>query len=156
MVHRPNLAHAAIAAMMLHVAVPGMAQDNAWPADPPPPPAPVAVRPAPRPPAPSPTPPVRGPRISPHNVTELSARILETYPVRAKREGREGLVSVTVTVTPEGRVDACKVTQSSGHVDLDQAACAGMQCYARFNPALGSDGRPTAASYSTRITYRLP
>jgi len=86
----------------------------------------------------------------------LVSRILETYPVRAKREGREGVVGVTVTVTPDGRVDACTVTQSSGHVDLDQAACAGMQRFASFKSALDRQGKPTSGEFSTRITYRLP
>jgi protein TonB len=58
-------------------------------------------------------------------------------------------------VTPEGRAANCQVTGSSGSSILDQAACAGMERYARFNPALDAAGNPTTGSYSTRITYRL-
>jgi protein TonB len=123
-----------------------------------PPPAPVArIVPPPAPPAPPPAPPppsqARG--VSTRNEASWARRIQENYPSRAQREGTEGTVGVRVTVTPDGRATGCSVTSSSGSDVLDQAACDGMERYARFNPALNAAGDPISGSYSTRVTYRL-
>jgi protein TonB len=67
----------------------------------------------------------------------------------------EGTVGVRVTVTADGRASGCSVTASSGSSILDEAACAGMERYARFDPALDAAGNPTTDTYSTRITYTL-
>ncbi len=114
-----------------------------------PPPAPVA------PPAPPPPPPSQARGASTRGEARWARRIQENYPSRALREEVEGTVGVRVTVTPEGRATNCSVTGSSGSSVLDQAACRGMERYARFNPALNDAGNPTTGSYSTRITYRL-
>jgi protein TonB len=58
-------------------------------------------------------------------------------------------------VGPDGRVSACSVSASSGSSILDEAACQGMQRYARFEPALNDAGNPVSASWATRITYQL-
>ena len=60
-----------------------------------------------------------------------------------------------VTVGADGRVADCSVTASSGSSVLDEAACTGMQRYARFDPALNAGGNPISGQWSTRITYRL-
>jgi periplasmic protein TonB len=123
-----------------------------------PPPAPPALRippPAPvAPPAPPPAPSkARGAKTK--NERSWASRIQENYPARALREEVEGTVGVRVTVTAEGRATGCSVTASSGSSILDQAACAGMERYARFDPALDAAGNPTSGSYATRITYKL-
>ena len=117
-----------------------------------PPPAPPAlIVPPPAPPAPPSL--ARG--ATTRNERRWAARIQENYPSRALREEIEGTVGVRVSVSPDGRVATCAVTASSGSRILDDAACKGMQRYARFNPALDAAGNPTTGNYSTRITYRL-
>ena len=123
-----------------------------------PPPAPPArVIPPPAPAGPPPAPPApsqaRGARTK--NERSWAARIQENYPARALREEIEGTVGLRVSVTPDGRATGCSVTASSGSDILDAAACAGMERYARFDPALDNAGNPTTGSYSTRITYKL-
>ena len=123
-----------------------------------PPPSPPALTiPPPAPAGPPPAPPApakaRGARTK--NERSWAARIQENYPARALREEIEGTVGVRVTVTADGRATGCSVTASSGSDILDAAACAGMERYARFDPALDDAGNPTTGSYSTRITYRL-
>lgn len=123
-----------------------------------PPPSPPAVRiPPPAPVGPPPSPPApsqaRGARTK--NERSWASRIQENYPARALREEIEGTVGVRVSVTPDGRATGCSVTASSGSDVLDAAACAGMERYARFEPALDNAGNPTTGSYSTRITYKL-
>lgn len=124
-----------------------------------PPPAPPALRiPPPAPvaaPAPPPAPPSQARGATTRNERRWAGQIQENYPSRALREEVEGTVGVRVTVTPDGRATGCSVTASSGSSVLDEAACRGMERYARFNPALDAAGNPTTGSYATRITYRL-
>lgn len=119
----------------------------------PPPPAPVIPIAAP-PPAPPP-PPSQARGVRPDGQARWASRIQQNYPSRAVRDGTEGTVGVSVTVGADGRVSACSVTSSSGSSILDQAACNGMERYARFDPALNDAGNPISASWSTRIVYRL-
>ena len=117
-----------------------------------PPPAPPAlVVPPPAPPAP----PSRARGATPDNQRRWAARIQENYPSRALREEIQGTVGVSVVVGSDGRVASCTVSRSSGSSILDEAACQGMQRYARFNPALDDAGNPTNGRYSTTITYQL-
>lgn len=125
----------------------------------PPPPAPVIpiARPAPPPAPPPPAPPApsqaRG--ATPDNQGSWARRIQENYPARAIRDEIEGRVGVRVTIGANGRVTACSVTSSSGSSVLDDAACEGMQRYARYNPALDDAGNPTTGSASTTVVYQL-
>jgi periplasmic protein TonB len=120
----------------------------------PPPPAPV-IRIAPPVAAPPPPAPSQARGLRPKNQSSWAGRIQSNYPARALREGTEGTVGVSVTVGADGRVSACSVTSSSGSSALDEAACQGMQRYARYDPALNDAGQPISASTSTRIVYKL-
>jgi len=117
----------------------------------PPPSPPALVVPPPAPPAA----PSQARGATTKGERSWAARIQENYPARALREEIEGTVGVRVSVTPDGRVGSCQVTGSSGSPILDDAACKGMERYARFNPALDASGDPTTGSYSTRVTYKL-
>lgn len=124
-----------------------------------PPPAPPArIIPPAAPPAPPPAPPPppsRARAASPDNQASWARRIQENYPARAIRDETEGRVGVRVSIGTNGRVSACTVTSSSGSRILDDAACEGMQRYARYNPALDDAGNPTEGSASTTIVYQL-
>lgn len=121
-----------------------------------PPPSPPALRiPPPAPVAPPPPPPSLARGASTRNEGRWARRIQENYPTSALRREVEGTVGVSVTVSTDGRATNCRVTASSGSSILDDAACRGMERYARFNPALNAAGNPTTGSYATRITYRL-
>jgi protein TonB len=117
-----------------------------------PPAAPPAPPPAPPPPPP---PPSQARAASPDGQSRWAARIQENYPSRAIRDEVEGRVGVNVSIGANGRVASCSVSSSSGSSILDQAACDGMERYARFNPALDDAGNPTTGSYSTTIVYQL-
>lgn len=122
----------------------------------PPPPPPVVIQTAAPPPPPPPPPaPSKARGASPKRMGSWAGRIQANYPTRAAREGREGRVGVRVTIDAEGRVSSCSVSSSSGSPDLDEAACEGMERYARFDPALNDAGNPTSGSYSTAIVYKL-
>lgn len=80
----------------------------------------------------------------------------EDYPSAALRDGREGSTGVELAVGIDGRVHGCKITQSSGHADLDAATCAALQKRATFRPSTDSAGRSVAGAWSTRIRWALP
>lgn len=123
----------------------------------PPPSPPARVVPPPAPPAPpaAPPPPSRARAAQRDGQNRWAARIQSNYPRRAVQREIEGNVGVAVTVGADGRVTACSVTSSSGSEDLDQAACEGMQRYARYEPALDDAGNPTTGRDSMTIVYRL-
>ena len=114
-----------------------------------PPPAPIAPPPAP-PPAPSQA---RG--VARDGFGRWAARIQEAYPSTAVRREIEGNVGVAVTIGTDGKVTGCRVTASSGQSILDEAACDGMQRYARYKPALNAAGTAIAGSDSLTIVYKL-
>lgn len=122
----------------------------------PPPAPPRLVIPPPAPPAPPPPPAVdRTSGATPRGQSGWARRIQSNYPRRAEREGTEGSVGVTVTISPDGRVSSCSVSRSSGSSDLDAAACDGMTRYARYNPATNAAGDPVQDTVSTTIVYQL-
>ena len=124
-----------------------------------PPPAPPArLVPPPAAPAPPPAPPPAPSQASPvqrDNFSRWAARIQEAYPARAIRQELEGNVGVSVVVGADGRVTGCTVTASSGESILDEAACEGMQRYARYTPAKNDAGQPTTGRDTLTIVYRL-
>lgn len=121
---------------------------------PPAPPALIVPPPAPAAPPPAPPPPSQARPARPDGQARWQRRIIENYPSRALRREIEGTVGVAVTVSADGRVASCRVTRSADPI-LDEAACADMTRYARFEPALNDAGNPTTGSWSTNIVYQI-
>lgn len=136
------------------------------------PPPPINIAPAPppiqtQPTIPPPAPPVlvvppppappslaRGP--SPRNLNRWAGRIQGDYPSRALRAEEQGVVRMRIGIDANGRVSSCTVTGSSGSSTLDEAACRGMQRYARYNPALNAAGNEVSSTTTQSIRYVLP
>jgi periplasmic protein TonB len=119
---------------------------------PPAPPPPVFV---PAPPA-APPPPRFSPKGAVPKGNPGNWATTNDYPSRALREEREGTTGFRVTVGPDGRVTDCSITSSSGHSDLDEAACANIRRRARFAPATDGEGQPTSGSYANRVRWVIP
>ncbi len=81
---------------------------------------------------------------------------IEDYPDSAQRERSEGTASFRISVGKDGRVENCIITKSSGHKDLDTATCNNVLRRAKFAPALDANGNPVAATYESRVTWKLP
>ncbi|MBU2285156.1 MAG: energy transducer TonB, partial [Gammaproteobacteria bacterium] len=92
----------------------------------------------------------------PRDINIWAGRIQMDYPSSALRTEASGRVAFTTTVAANGRVSDCRVTESSGHADLDEAACRGMRLYARFDPAIDDDGNPIEGEWSSAVRYTLP
>ena len=138
------------------VVPPPLVQTNA----PPPPvfiqtvstPPPVYVPPAPAPVITPPAPPavaVRGtPRGSPQSwVTN------DDYPPSAQRDGVEGTTGFAISVGPDGKVQSCSVTSSSGSSILDDTVCRLLTRRARFNAAKDAGGNPVEFTYASRFKW---
>ncbi len=84
--------------------------------------------------------------------TALSG-ITPRYPFHARAEGQEGLVTVRVWVSGEGRVESAEVVRSSRFSALDEAALGAVR-KARFAPA-ERGGRRVAGEIDLTFEFRL-
>ena len=78
------------------------------------------------------------------------------YPSAARGTGAHGLVRVTLTVDPTGRVILCSIRQSSGSPILDEATCNIFRRRARYVPPMNSTGQPVAGNIDQQIVWTLP
>jgi len=109
------------------------------------PPAPVTPAKAERPPPPPPKGPSRPPRVL--NWTD------PPYPEQARQQGVEATVVLRLTVGGDGTPRDVRVSKSSGHAALDDAAITHVR-RARFTPAL-KDGEPVSMTMTFRVRFRL-
>lgn len=78
------------------------------------------------------------------------------YPAAALSRGEAGIVTMRLTVSAQGVVTACAVTQSSGSNALDSASCNLAIQRFRFTPARDTNGRNVAGTSTRRISWNLP
>lgn len=119
-------------------------------------PEPVADRPQPvATPAPAPVP-VPAPVKETAAVSGLASlgNPPPVYPQLALRRLWEGKVELLIAVTEEGRAASVKVTRSSGHAVLDDAAVETVRTW-KFMPAKRGD-TPVAGSATQVIDFKLP
>ncbi len=77
------------------------------------------------------------------------------YPKSAAAEKRSGETKVRLTVGENGRATNCVVTRSSGHLDLDEQACASLKQRARFRPATDSSAEPIVATFDHTVVWEM-
>lgn len=80
----------------------------------------------------------------------------EDYPSNAVRNEEQGTTRFQLVVGPDGRVKDCSVTSSSGSSALDSTTCRLMRQRAKFQPATGTDGKPTSDTVAGGIRWVLP
>ncbi len=80
-------------------------------------------------------------------------RIVPVYPRNARRRGREGSVTIEAEIDRVGGVTFVAVAESSGHGDLDDAACKALS-RAKFSPAT-EDGRSVPGRIRMTFDFRL-
>ena len=130
-------------------------------AAPSPAPAPAAVAPV----APQPVPGTEAPAAAVAPVAAMPLKVLPTesiqylvkpvpeYPVAAKRLRLSGTVRVWVLVDDTGRSQEVRVSASSGHAQLDDAAVAAVR-RARFKPYV-ENGKPLPAATFIPISFNF-
>ncbi len=75
------------------------------------------------------------------------------YPQAARKEGRQGVVRLYVTVGEDGKILAVTVAKTSGHKDLDAAAVKAVKQFV-YRPAT-LDGKPVTAKIVVAYPFRL-
>jgi TonB family protein len=77
------------------------------------------------------------------------------YPKDASAALEQGDVIARMDVDATGKVTNCTVVVSSGSKSLDSVTCASALRRAKFNPAIGADGKPTASQRIVRVAWRI-
>jgi protein TonB len=129
------------------------------------PPPPIQTVTAPPPPyippvAPAPPPPPPPPRkVQSAQSAKGDLRTLfnpDDYPASAQSAGAEGTARATLTISAQGQVVGCDITQSTGNRALDSATCSILRRRAKYTPARDSNGNPTTDTVQTpSIVWRL-
>ena len=88
--------------------------------------------------------------VKPGSVSRKSPK----YPSSSRRAGHQGTTIITFVVGTSGRVTSARVTKSSGHAALDQAAISAVRTW-RFTPARSGLGHAVPYTYKQSIPFRL-
>ena len=80
----------------------------------------------------------------------------DDYPPAALRENREGVTKITWQINEQGKVENCRVIESSGSPDLDETACRLITRRGRYSPALDQGGRPMRSTQSRNVRWVVP
>jgi len=78
------------------------------------------------------------------------------YPRRALQRGWEGDLTYALAVGKDGKVDDCRVINSTGHDILDRTACDIIKSKARFDPATDRTGAEVSGTYRGAVTWSIP
>lgn len=79
----------------------------------------------------------------------------DDYPEQAVDKEQEGRVAIALLINEQGRVADCQVVSTGGSAVLDVQTCAAITRRAKFEPAIGLDGKPAKDSIVQRIVWRL-
>lgn len=79
----------------------------------------------------------------------------QDYPAVAIDRKQGGTVTLALLIDEIGKVADCSVVGTSGVASLDAQSCALVKERAKFQPAIGIDGKPAKDSFLQRITWRL-
>jgi TonB family protein len=77
------------------------------------------------------------------------------FPDSAADRGKEGQVVARMDVDSTGAVRNCAIAVSSGWDPTDKVVCARAIEKGRFEPAIGQNGEPVAASRIVHVSFRL-
>jgi TonB family protein len=77
----------------------------------------------------------------------------DDYPITALGAGIRGNVVARLDLDAAGKVKACTIVQSGGSGVLDGRVCSQARRGARYYPAIGADGQPTAAPQIVLVQF---
>jgi hypothetical protein len=78
------------------------------------------------------------------------------YPVQAVQQSDSGTTSVVLLVDEKGAVKECMIDGTSNIPTLDAMTCIVLRQRAKFQPAVGPDGKPIRDSVASRIRWEMP
>jgi TonB family protein len=77
------------------------------------------------------------------------------YPRHALERWQDGRVKFALLIDEKGKVADCSVIETSGVAVLDAQSCAVLKERARFQPALGADGKPAKDAVTAAINWAV-
>jgi hypothetical protein len=77
------------------------------------------------------------------------------YPDQAVIEGNTGRVALALLIDEAGKVRDCMIEETGGYATLDTMSCYTITTHARFDPAIGADGKPVKSASFHRISWRI-
>lgn len=77
------------------------------------------------------------------------------YPTDMVRAGRDGEPTAFFWVNIEGRVEGCRILETSGQAAFDDVICKRMEKKMRFDPGLDKDGNPVRAPVIKDIYFQM-
>jgi hypothetical protein len=77
----------------------------------------------------------------------------DDVPLKDLKANSQTVVRMGITVDPDGNVQDCRVEQSNAPTKVDDYTCKLMKRRARFQAAVGADGRPAYGVYRAAIEY---
>ncbi|MGS1015871.1 energy transducer TonB [Allosphingosinicella humi] len=80
----------------------------------------------------------------------------DDYPIVSIRKGEGGIVAFALLIDETGRLADCTVTATSHVPVLDAQSCALLIRRAKFQPAVGADGKPAKDSLVNRVQWIMP
>ncbi|OWR01111.1 TonB family protein [Sphingopyxis witflariensis] len=78
------------------------------------------------------------------------------YPAAALAAGAQGTARYEILVGKDGRPKSCRITESTGHPDLDTSTCELMMQRGRFHPKRDEAGKPVEFTYTNQVRWRIP
>ena len=75
------------------------------------------------------------------------------YPRELLGTGKSGLTSVEVSIGPSGAVTDCRVVETSGTKELDEAVCNAAREKGRFLPRIGAEGKAQESIFGFSINW---
>ncbi len=78
----------------------------------------------------------------------------DDFPDASRRAEEAGVTRVSYVIGPDGKIQSCQVTQSSGFPRLDDATCKIIQRRFRFKPAT-VDGKPVTETKTQPVRWQL-
>jgi hypothetical protein len=79
----------------------------------------------------------------------------EDYPAQAISQEDSGTTSIVLLIDEKGAIQDCMMDGTSGIPTLDAMSCIVVRKRAKFEPAIGADGKPARSSYMQRIRWMM-
>lgn len=77
----------------------------------------------------------------------------DDYPAAASARGQRAMISVRLDIDALGAVTGCNVVRTTKGIEFEKVVCAALMKRAKFEPAIGPDGKPVAAYKLQNVTF---
>ena len=79
----------------------------------------------------------------------------DDYPDAALENDQQGKTKFALLIDEQGRVADCTIIETSGVAALDGQSCAIIRERAKFEPAVGPDGKPAKDAYLQSVSWKI-